>query len=676
MGSPISNSDSFPKISIGNKGAGEIWNAAGILKGAGGKKTRITIGAADDRFAIVAKTFERSWWGSLKAKIFGHGYVELKVADSNYKNKIILVKIDSLVKRLHLSKEQIVSASNKGGHTLLQTMTTALEKTEKAVSAFESSIKSNTGLKPENLMKGIKFALDRKDANPNGVLIQTQLKKGSMKEFVLKFDPKTWSLSFNNIPQDADKKDCDIYNVNTNSFEEVTPQPKSEAKAVPILNQAKKEKRVKKAGGVRRTHKETKPVDTKKTTTSPLRGSPRNLAEEHYDALVSQIFDVKNGELYFKSANNRLGLTPNQLKKIIDIALKNPALDYNVKISRGEGASKQVSRFLLHFDENEKLRFKAIESKALGEGAYGKVFSALDFETVEFEALKIQKKLNGVVPAFDDHEFKIVRKLQPDQKIPGIQSKPRKITQIKKIKVADGNIFERSTKFGIYAQKADYDYFTRIEGSKERIPLKTLLMEQVQMLQGAAYMHSQNVVHIDIKPENMLVTEREVIKVANGKKVRTTENMVDLADFGGAVDLSEPSEDAGLNENSWRNINFSYTPQFVLRKDIGRLQSLQKSRRPNAKEEFKKLGKACDAFALGVTLYTTFSSVYPFQQIDDMFYDVKPNSKPPELNVVPENQEINKAINKVLQGLLNPNPTERWDVQKALRAYKKIIASL
>ena len=151
----------------------------------------------------------------------------------------------------------------------------------------------------------------------------------------------------------------------------------------------------------------------------------------------------------------------------------------------------------------------------------------------------------------------------------------------------------------------------------------------LQMLTAVKYIHDNNILHMDIKSENILVIPSRVNKSANLKAI--------LLDFG----LSCPKDQCELRG----------TPNFM------------------APELFIKshpITEAADIFSLGITLFTVASGNYPY---NDVAVEKWMKEKPPTLGTYPTfNFGYRKYIQKYpfLGAMINPNPEKRKNVDELI----------
>ncbi|KAN0032129.1 hypothetical protein ACTFIV_006004 [Dictyostelium citrinum] len=237
------------------------------------------------------------------------------------------------------------------------------------------------------------------------------------------------------------------------------------------------------------------------------------------------------------------------------------------------------SNFIIHLNENEdngisyrsrkstpKLVKHYILGEVLGEGAYGKVKDGMDSFTQKRVAVKILKRARL-------------------KKIPGGEASVLKEINITKklhnkhiIKLIDHFIIEEKGKLYIV-----YEYVGggTLQNILENAPNGRLPPHQSQfifrqLIEACEYIHSQKILHRDIKPDNILFTHANVLK---------------LSDFGVAEDSSQ-LEDFECLSRSYGSPAFQ-PPE---------LTQFQTTFSP-----FK-----IDIWAMGVTLYLMTIGKFPF----------------------------------------------------------------
>ena len=152
-------------------------------------------------------------------------------------------------------------------------------------------------------------------------------------------------------------------------------------------------------------------------------------------------------------------------------------------------------------------RFRKLE--VLGQGTYGKVYKALDLETNQTVALKktILSNDDEGVPATTLREVSILRALSGSQHVV-------RLIDVVHTETRGGRpllylVFE-------YAESDLKQYMNRNRGRGRALPLPEAKHFCYQLLLGLHYCHARGVMHRDLKPQNLLVTDNNrTIKLAD-----------------------------------------------------------------------------------------------------------------------------------------------------------------
>eukprot|EP00127_Corallochytrium_limacisporum_P004678 Clim_evm32s172 gene=Clim_evmTU32s172 len=213
-----------------------------------------------------------------------------------------------------------------------------------------------------------------------------------------------------------------------------------------------------------------------------------------------------------------------------------------------------------------KLVGKYLLGDMLGEGSYGKVKEAIDSDTLDRLAIKILKK----------------RKLR---KIPnGEQNVKREISLMQKLKhenviqLIDVLYNEEKQKMYLVLEFCVGGLQELLESAPEnRFPEWQAHYYFKQLINGLEYLHSQNIIHRDIKPGNLLLS---------------LDNTVKICDLGvsDSIDQFAPDDTCKTSSGS---------PAF------------QPPEIANGREEF--MGAKVDIWAAGITLYNFMTGGYPFE---------------------------------------------------------------
>jgi serine/threonine protein kinase len=227
-------------------------------------------------------------------------------------------------------------------------------------------------------------------------------------------------------------------------------------------------------------------------------------------------------------------------------------------------------------------------------------------------------------------EYDILKEINPNGDLEGIQEPPRKFVSLK----------DNSTAF--ITKKYDRDYREDIslftKSSKKPKSKKERYTELIQLMKGLGYLKVRQVVHVDIKPDNIFIKDNKAV----------------LADFGGAVKANDLT----------KTKNLIYTCRYIHSKDSSYLTPSKKSNL-NDKDYLDKLN-AISVFQLGIVMYQSFAGVsdekYPF----NLDYNSYCSGKPKISNKVPE------ELKKLISEMLDPDFRKRPTIENVLKNFEAI----
>ncbi|XP_073727954.1 serine/threonine-protein kinase STK11 [Misgurnus anguillicaudatus] len=258
-----------------------------------------------------------------------------------------------------------------------------------------------------------------------------------------------------------------------------------------------------------------------------------------------------------------------------------------------------------------KLIGKYLMGDLLGEGSYGKVKEMLDSETLCRRAVKILKKKklrripNG--EANVKKEIQLLRRLQH-----------KNIIQL-----VDVLYNEEKQKMYMIMEYCVCGMQEMLDSVPEkRFPVFQAHGYFCQLLDGLEYLHSQGIVHKDIKPGNLLLT---------------TDGALKISDLGVAEALHPFAEDDTCRTSQG-------SPAF------------QPPEIANGLETFS--GFKVDIWSAGVTLYNITTSLYPFE--GDNIYKLFENIGKGDYTI-PE--ECGPLLSDLLRGMLEYDPVKRFSIQ-------------
>lgn len=258
-----------------------------------------------------------------------------------------------------------------------------------------------------------------------------------------------------------------------------------------------------------------------------------------------------------------------------------------------------------------KLIGKYLMGDLLGEGSYGKVKEMLDSDTLCRRAVKILKKKklrripNG--EANVKKEIQLLRRLQHKNVI----------------QLVDVLYNEEKQKMYMVMEYCVCGMQEMLDSVPEkRFPVFQSHGYFCQLLDGLEYLHSQGIVHKDIKPGNLLLT---------------TDGALKISDLGVAEALHPFAEDDTCRTSQG-------SPAF------------QPPEIANGLDTFS--GFKVDIWSAGVTLYNITTSLYPFE--GDNIYKLFENIGKGDYSV-PE--ECGPLLSDLLNGMLEYDPVKRFSIQ-------------
>ena len=276
----------------------------------------------------------------------------------------------------------------------------------------------------------------------------------------------------------------------------------------------------------------------------------------------------------------------------------------------GGGAKKLAA--LPESDFEPPPRFEDL--KPIGRGGMGVVYSALDKTTSEPVAIKVAKSRGGDSESIK-REFRTLAKIRHPN-----------LVVLKGLHQFNEIVFI-SMEF-IHGERFNTESAT---GKKKGLPwqqsqLSSLCDRLLQLVDGIDFLHRSGFVHCDIKPSNVLVTDRDRVVVL---------------DLG----LAQP-----LHQRRRQNKCFGGTSAYMSPEQASG----------------ESLLPASDWFAFGVVMFETLFGYRPFQGacVDVLFDKLSGNP-----NAAPGYEEtgVAQSLSNLCIDLLDPTPSERPSVEKIRR---------
>ncbi|NXR28947.1 STK11 kinase, partial [Cinclus mexicanus] len=273
-----------------------------------------------------------------------------------------------------------------------------------------------------------------------------------------------------------------------------------------------------------------------------------------------------------------------------------------------------------------KLIGKYLMGDLLGEGSYGKVKEMLDSETLCRRAVKILKKKklrripNG--EANVKKEIQLLRRLRHKNVIQLVDVLYNEEKQ--KIYPFATGLFLNSALTYMVMEYCVCGMQEMLDSVPEkRFPVFQAHGYFCQLIDGLEYLHSQGIVHKDIKPGNLLLTTNGTLKIS---------------DLGVAEALHPFAEDDTCRTSQG-------SPAF------------QPPEIANGLDTFS--GFKVDIWSAGVTLYNITTGLYPFE--GDNIYKLFENIGKGDYTI-PE--DCGPPLSDLLRGMLEYDPAKRFSIQQ------------
>ncbi|XP_065184500.1 serine/threonine-protein kinase STK11-like [Sycon ciliatum] len=256
-----------------------------------------------------------------------------------------------------------------------------------------------------------------------------------------------------------------------------------------------------------------------------------------------------------------------------------------------------------------------LKGAVLGEGSYGKVKEMLDVLSLHRRAVKIlNKRRLRKIPSGEsnvEREIQLLRQLKHEHVVKLIEvlynEEKLKIYMVMEYCVCPLEEILKSTKEQKFPIKQAHNYFC-------------------QTICGVEYLHSQRVVHKDLKPDNLLLSQQQVVKIC---------------DFGVAERLDLFSIDDSIHTSQGSPV--FQPPEVSLGHD-------------------SMSGFKLDVWAVGVTLFHFVSGDYPFMgnTIFQLFETIGKGvyTMPPGLS---------ESLQDLLRGMLEYDASKRLSVHAIMQ---------
>lgn len=269
---------------------------------------------------------------------------------------------------------------------------------------------------------------------------------------------------------------------------------------------------------------------------------------------------------------------------------------------------------ILYQKKRRKVKFVShyLLGDVMGEGSYSKVKEVLDTITLERRAAKIMKKKRlKKIPNGEQNVQREIRLL-------------RKLNHENLIKLYDVIYDEQKEKLYIFMEYCVAVLQELLDSNpiKKCLPIHQAHNYFVQLINGLEYLHGQGIIHKDIKPGNLLITNGDVIKIT------------DL----GVSELLDRFQENDLITNSQGSPAFQPPEIADGRSSVS--------------------GFKVDIWACGVTLFNITTGKYPFQ--GDNIFRLYDNISKCDL-IIPS--DVDDLLSDLIRGMLRKDPEQRFTMQ-------------
>ncbi|KAM4809597.1 serine/threonine-protein kinase STK11 [Rhinophrynus dorsalis] len=255
---------------------------------------------------------------------------------------------------------------------------------------------------------------------------------------------------------------------------------------------------------------------------------------------------------------------------------------------------------------------KYLMGDLLGEGSYGKVKEMLDSETLCRRAVKILKKKK--LRRIPNGEANVKKEIQL----------LRRLRHRNVIQLVDVLYNEEKQKMYMVMEYCVCGMQEMLDSVQDkRFPVFQAHGYFCQLMDGLEYLHSQGIVHKDIKPGNLLLT---------------TDGTLKISDLGVAEALNAFAEGDTCRTSQG-------SPAF------------QPPEIANGLDTFS--GFKVDIWSAGVTLYNITTGLYPFE--GDNIYKLFENIGKGDYSIP---KDCGPLLSDLLRGMLEYDPTKRFSIQQ------------
>ena len=347
-------------------------------------------------------------------------------------------------------------------------------------------------------------------------------------------------------------------------------------------------------------------------------GTCESSQEIHQKFISSKIISTPSSNHSFSGNFSSSSLPNISLTK--NFSSNKDLLSIKKNVSNLSNNSSENNKYILSYNiairDDVSKKYK-LGKRMLGDGATSIVYVAENMNKEKFAIKRIFK--DNVIPS---HKKNIIKEAEIC----------KKLNSDKIIKYYE--IYEDSHYISIVMELGHTDLFELIIHSPSNIIPEDIAIDfLIQIFESIDYLHSQNIIHCDIKPENYVVIFNK-----KGKDIP----LLKLVDFGNIRKIPQNKE---------KLYNFSGTKEYMA---------------PEALEN-TGFNEKIDEWAAGIIMYNMLTGVDPFTAEDDI--DYKDNIK---FKIIKFEYIKNDKLRELNEKLLNRFVPKRISAREALEEIKKI----
>lgn len=295
-------------------------------------------------------------------------------------------------------------------------------------------------------------------------------------------------------------------------------------------------------------------------------------------------------------------------------------LKYTDLFADDEDVYNQWKKFMspIFVQSNFHEKFQTV--KAIGKGSFAKVYLVFNKDTKERFAVKAFSKEQLLAqPKGRDsviNEISIMKKL----KHPNIMNLEE--------------VHESKNSLYLVVELLEGGELLNYISSRESLTSKEINRVISCILEAVAYMSSKNIMHRDLKPDNMILKEKSKLETC----------VLKIVDFGLATEAS-------AQEYLFKRCG---TPGFVAPEVINAPSN-----------ENVHYSTKCDVFSAGIILYILITERSPFE--GKSFEEILKKNKTAEIDFKHPRLKKNKVALELLRKMLEPDPNKRISAKEALK---------